>query len=398
MENTKMRIDILPNLFLKKDGTFDLEEALILSGKYAGICYDKEGFNHIDKEPIEKTMRRVEMTKNNGHHSVYGHISISFNMQNIPKILAMIINNEKEYNTSEKSLRYTPLVKTEGSIVTDKEIELYNKWIEIFSDRIKDKYGKQFNDSKIKKLAQENARYLVTVFMPTQMVYTTSLRQINYIASWFKDYIKNTNNGFDSKIALYMKDFVSELERLNILDEGLMRNEKHREISLFGDNLSDRQIYFGEVYSTLYKGSFAQMAQAQRHRTVNYQIERLRDKEYYVPEIIDYSYLKDAWLKDIESVSEVVPQGEMVLIHEMGTYDNFIKKCKERLCSSAQLEIMRQTKETLEQYRLNLIANHNSRLYKDICKYSYGAKCTFPDYECTEQCGFKEGINLTRKI
>ena len=33
--------------------------------------------------------------------------------------------------------------------------------------------------------------------------------------------------------------------------------------------------YYGNVYSTLYKGSFAQVAQAQRHRTIDYQIEML---------------------------------------------------------------------------------------------------------------------------
>ena len=131
MEETKIKVGILPNQYLKEDGTFDKDEAIKLSGKIAGICYDKEGFSHLENEPIERTMRRINMTINNGHHSVYDHINISFNLQNIPKILAMVLNNEHQYTTSEKSARYTPVERKEGSIITYDEERLYNKWINI---------------------------------------------------------------------------------------------------------------------------------------------------------------------------------------------------------------------------------------------------------------------------
>ena len=42
----------------------------------------------------------------------------------------MVINNEHEYNTSEKSARYTPIIiGDESSFVTSKEVELYNKCV-----------------------------------------------------------------------------------------------------------------------------------------------------------------------------------------------------------------------------------------------------------------------------
>ena len=72
-------------------------------------------------------------------------------------------------------------------------------------------------------------------------------------------------------------------------------------------------------------------------------------------------------------------------------------KRKERLCSGAQLEIMRQTRETLLKYR-SALEKSNHRLAKDIEKYSHGARCTFPDYNCPADCKFKEGKILTRKI
>ena len=397
----KIRIDILPNtIFLNEDGTYNQDNSIIFSGQVAGVCYDKEGFNHIKDESLEKTERRVNLTLNNGHHSVYDHNNISLNLQNVPKILAMIINNEKQYTTSEKSARYTPVIVEDDSKLTKAEEELYNKWLEILKIKIKDSYGNVFNDTKITKLAQENARYFVTVFMPTQMVYTTSFRQINYIASWMMKYIEETpsKDEFTRKLKEAMKEFVSELNRLNILEDRLLQNEKERGLSLFNENAHNRETHFGDVYSTLYKGSFAEYAQAQRHRTISYELEMLEDKEYFVPPIIeDDEKLVKEWLKDMQSVQNINPQGEKVLISERGNYEDFILKCKERLCSAAQLEIMRQTRDTLMEYKESL-EEKNHYLKDDIKKYTKGARCTFPDFKCPSDCNFKEGKTLTRKI
>lgn len=400
MEKSKIKVDILPNYFLNANGTFNKEEAIKLCGKIAGVCYDKEGFEHLENESEEKTMCRVNRTLDNGHHSVYDHIQINFNFKNLPKILAMVLNNEKQYTTSEKSARYTPIVIQEGSIITENEERLYNKWINIFKVKIKSEYGNIYNDSKIQKLAQENARYLVTVFMPTQMIYSTSLRQINYIASWMQKYIVNAdiNNSFEKKLAFSMKQLLEELNNLNVLDERLLKNEKHRSLSLFGKDLDKKEQYFGDVYSTLYKGSFAQFAQAHRHRTLDYQMEMLDEKEYFIPPIIsDDVVLVDEWISDMQIVKDVNPQGELVKISEMGKYENFILKCKERLCTAAQLEIMLQTKETLLKYK-KALEKSNSPLAKDIEKYSHGARCTFPDFDCSSDCKFVEGKRLNRKI
>lgn len=397
----KIRIDILPNLYLKEDGTFNTKEVLNLSGKIAGVCYDKEGFNHLINEPQEKTDRRIFMTLNNGHHSVYDHTYINFNIQNIPKILAMVLNNEKQYTTSEKSARYTKITPGEDSVITKEEVDLYNKWLELFESKIAKEYGNVLSSLKIKKLAQENARYLVTVFMPTQMIYTTSLRQINYMASWIASYIednKNNLNYFENKLSKAMGEFLKELERLNVLVPELMSNEKHRKLSLFGSNLEQISELFSNVYETTYMGSFASLAQAQRHRTLDYQMEMLDKKEYYVPPILENdSYLKDEWLEDINKVGWVIPQGELILISEMGKYEDFILKCKERLCSAAQVEIMHQTRDTLARYK-KYLEDHNNALASDIIKYSHGPRCTFPDYECPSDCKLGPFKKLDRRV
>ena len=211
-------------------------------------------------------------------------------------------------------------------------------------------------------------------------------------------YESYANDIFEVKLAHTMNEFINQLSDRNILVEGLMKNEKVRRLSLFGKNLDTKEEHFGDVYSTLYKGSFAQLAQAHRHRTLDYQMEMLDEKEYFVPPIIaDDQMLVDEWLGDMQIVRGVNPQGELVKISEVGKYEDFILKCKERLCSAAQLEIMLQTRETLLKYK-KALEDSNNPLAIDIEKYSHGARCTFPDYTCSSDCGFKEGKNLTRKI
>ena len=280
--------------------------------------------------------------------------------------------------------------------------------MEIYKDLFSKSYGYIYDEKKIRKLAQENARYLVTTFIPTQMVYTTSVRQLNYLASFMQDYELNLSHmkvmhplmefRFENLLADAMEEFRNELERLNLLDERLMNNEKSRKLSLFGKDIIHTKDIFDEIYQTTYKTSFACLAQAQRHRTINYQMERTENKEYFVPPILKSSEeLTSKWLYDMDSVKECIPQGELILVKESGTYENFILKCKERLCSAAQLEIMLKTRETLLKYRDALEANYHY-LAEDIEKYTKGARCTFPDFKCTEDCHFKEGKTLVRKI
>ena len=127
-------------------------------------------------------------------------------------------------------------------------------------------------------------------------------------------------------------------------------------------------------------------------------MEMLEEKEYYIPPIIsDDAALVEEWLNDMRTVKDVTPQGELVLISEMGTFDNFILKCKERLCSAAQLEIMHQTRDTLLKYKDELERKEHP-LKDNVKQYTLGARCTFKDFKCTSNCKFKEGIDLSRKI
>lgn len=373
------------------------EEFDLHSGHAAGICYMPHSFEDILSEPETKTQGRIAMTKNGGHHSVYDHPYINLYLEDIPKALAMVLNNENFYATSEKSARYTKMVLAED------EQKLYDKWCAIYSDLIRNKYQEKcpgfFSDSKIKKLAQENARYLISVFTPTSMAYSTTYSQLNKICGMMKKEISRENqNKFYKLLTPAMKDFVEAVEKLPYADEKLGTINKQRVLSLVKPSDYIVQEVFGNVYATSYKGSFAQFAQAHRHRTLNYDIQLLDKAEFYVPPIIrkDESLVKE-WMDDCEKQAKVFPQGMLININEYGKYDAFLLKMYERRCTCAQLEINEQTTATYRKYYESL-KNSNNPLAEEFAKYDKGARCTFPDFVCSNPCGFADGIKETREI
>ena len=354
------------------------DEAVDFSGKSAGICYLPDTVETLFAEAPEKTQRRANGNIKSGHHSVFGHPTYNLCLEGIPKILAMILNNEKIYNTSEKSARYTHMEPS------PQEKELYEKWIEIFKEQILTQYPK-FEDKRALKLAQENARYLISVFTPaTVMEYTVNFGQLNYIINWAKDYIKNAEeNVFSIKLKETFKEFLAAMPDLEI--EGLDSRNKNRNFSLFAKR-KNRNEEFGENYSVTYLASFAQLAQAQRHRTLSYEMTLLDEPKYYVPPIIAGTNLEQEWLKDISSLKEFFPQGMLVQVNERGTIENFVLKCMERLCGFSQLEIMQETKNIMNKY---LEATKDKpELYQYLLPYSRGARCTFPGWKCDSSCVF----------
>lgn len=376
------------------------EEFDKLGGLAAGVCYLPDTLEKLFGEDDEKTKRRVDLTKNGGHHSPYDHAYITLELIGIPKIIAMTINNENMYTTSEKSARYKVMKD-----VDENEKELYDKWMEIFKDEISKKYKESnpvyFNDKKITKLAQENARYLTSVFTPTTMLYTFSYRQLNVMYSLINKEIERIkleeNSPFYDKYSQSLQEFSNELAKLPYIDEKLF-DRKGRSLSLIDHRKTPIIKQYGDVYQISYKASFAQLAQAQRHRTLDYKF-RFCEEEYYVPPIIkDNKTLALAWCNDCKSLANLFPQGLLLEVIESGTIDNLILKAKERKCAAAQLEIDNQTTSSIMEIydELKKEKHPAAETLKPYAKKS--SRCTFGDYTCTEPCGFKEGITGERII
>lgn len=359
------------------------EEFSRIGGRMAGICYSEQPYYEI-----KDSASRIARVKNDRHHSVFDHEYMTIYLENVPKLFAMVLNNEKVFATSEKSARYT---KMQGT--TDTEVDLYLKWQKIFEQLIFDKYGneKYFNASRIEKLAQENARYFLSVYTPTSLAYTASFRQFSYLYAWLKQ-IEKTDSELLSPLTPTANAFCKFLEENHLIDETIASLAPSGGLSL--ETHENRTEYFGDVFMAGYVGSFAQYAQAQRHRSLDYQLKLLPEFGFYIPPIIKNTPLENEWLGDALRVQSVTPQGQLIQIYERGTPERFIMKLGERLCTAAQFEIANQTQETLKKY----IDNCDSESVKrELEKYSHGARCT-AGYQCKTPCAFGDGINLTREI
>lgn len=226
------------------------------------------------------------------------------------------------------------------------------------------------------------------------MEYTVNFGQLNYIINWAKDYIANNNNdAFSLKLKDVLKDFLKAMPDLEV--EGLNSKLKNRSFSLFAKRAT-RAEEFGENYCTTYIASFAELAQAQRHRTLSYEMKLLDTPQYYIPPIIRNTELEKTWIKDISSLKDFFPQEMLVQINERGTIENFVFKCTERLCGSAQLEIMEQTNNTLSKY-IEAV-KEKPELYNYLLPYSKGARCTFPGWKCNSPCIFGRKDAMKRII
>ena len=360
------------------------------AGINAGICYMPGSYEDLLSQPIETTLKRAESTKENGHHSVFEHIYVSLYLKNIPKLFAMLLNNEKTYVTSEKSARYTKM-QMQGN-----EEQIYNKWCGIFEKEIKKKYPNEsyLDERRIKKLAQENARYFLSVYTKTNMKYSVSYRQLNYLYHWLKEN-EQKGNFLTEQLQPEIDDFCEALENLGLIDDKLADDQKDRWFSLFTTNKGEK-LFGSKVYSTFYDGSFTQLAQAQRHRTLGYEMMYNSDDSFYIPQLLKHDdELVCDWLNDMQKVKNNIPQGKLITITEIGTPEALILKAKERLCTAAQLEVKNQTKATIQDY-INYCQNPDTvRLMK---RHNRGSRCTFPGYTCPQPCHFPAGVKGEREI
>ncbi|MDP3026737.1 MAG: FAD-dependent thymidylate synthase [Nanoarchaeota archaeon] len=357
-----------------------IPEFLKFSQTCARQCYSEKDFDELEKEPFN-TNNLIDRTLNSGHHSVHEHGHLTFYMKGIPKALAMVFNNEKQYVTSEKSARYTQMKD-----VKSEQKEKYDKWMTIFERRTREEYPESkyarlyvkddTGKTPAQKLAQENARYVTSVFTPTKMIHTVNLRQLNFLIYEFEDFIDKFKNGkdlFKSQLADSMIEFLGQVKSFKI--EGL-KNQTDRHLSFFGNPVEE---HFGDVYSTNYLMSLACLAQAHRHRTINYQVaEDIKlgaSHGFHVPKIIRNTGLGNEWISDLRYVAGYdFPQAQLISITERGIREDFRSKLILRLCGHAQHEIMERTLSVAKNYA-----------EKDIDKEWLKPKC-LQGMQCNSKC------------
>lgn len=128
-----LMIDRVANVFanrIPKQYNYDFNR--LIAGLMGATCYMPDTFEKLNLKPIENILGISTQVEDSGHHSTFGHSFLTLEISGIPKALAMVLNNEKEYNTSEKSARYTRMKDIEP-----RQNALYDKWVNIFEQEIK---------------------------------------------------------------------------------------------------------------------------------------------------------------------------------------------------------------------------------------------------------------------
>lgn len=385
------------------------KDPLLLAGKAAGICYSEDGFYGKCNQNIDKVMNRAK-TRGKIHQSIHDHYHINFYIE-MPKFLCMLLNSINVYNTSEKSARYT-LMEPE----TETEKDMYNKWQKISKEILTPYLNKYKTEDEIQKLAQENARYMISIWTQTAMMYTISYRNAillvdhllglaNIIGEYgWEEITENREYNFWRVLALESRDLAYKIcKSLNIEPDKLplkdIKNQGFRFLDNFYNSLHGKEESICDSYTLVYDMSFAGLAQAERHRTIRYSmcyIDSNLCRSFYIPFYLKGTMLEDEWTHDIEEVAKkTTPQGELVHITEQGIVEDFVLKSKERLCGRAQNEIRQVTKENMKKFakvatdkNLNNLSMYNRSLIKDTLDSSNEPKprCCFSDFNCQEPC------------
>lgn len=355
------------------------DEAIKISGKSAGMCYCNDDFFTklaVDNESAYSRFDRVAATH---HHSIADHAQVEVVIQGASKLLAMILNNQGCYNTSEKSGRYTTM---KGE--TEQEQKLYNKWHKIFFSKLKDAPG-VIDEKHADKLANENARYMLNIFSPiVNMCYTCSIARWTYLVQWMEEFISRWEmveygefhnmtlkddpyTFYCVKLAKEFEEFCYHIRQLGLYIPELL-NRKDQSIDIF-DNFEDimpipnsnkenpyntlwpvctNACGFDGVIVARFTASFASFAQLQRHRTSKFIMSvfdgegNFNFNDFYVPKLIRSMNLSNQWIDDLKSLHEVnvIPTATRMMCKMVTTYDKFELMMLERCCGRAQLETM----------------------------------------------------------
>lgn len=444
-----INIQLAPNGFVK-NGLYDQKKALYEAGVRAAVCVAKSNEDSlVTTEDIRNNnseanlIRRGMSTILQAHTTPSEQESVGLEITGISRRLCLILNNEKEYAADELSLRYTKAKESEYN--TGTEIEMYHKWLKIFTDVLTKDYWNYFRSQTktdngamkiIREKAQENARNFLGLATRTSITYTVPFAQINKIAYMMERVINKPLDTFESSCVPEMQEFLAALKAKKVLLTKndiyeMVTNDKNleEEIKLRGKNIpyltyqGDNSLFFQNTkdvdlsifakrnkWSTIdytsevttsnisYNNyqSLACLAQNQRHRTIDLEMkmpELDEEVDFTIPMFLNnYPNLVNAYLKDISRLIDIYPLGMKVKVNMNATYANlFNYVSKERCCYRAQTEIANMYTLEIIPYIYNELlrkADNNTDLYTKA--YYYQKAYEIKKYLHKYRCGFAD--------
>ena len=444
-----INIQLAPNGFVK-NGLYDQKKALYEAGVRAAVCVAKSNEDSlVTTEDIRNNnseanlIRRGMSTILQAHTTPSEQESVGLEITGISRRLCLILNNEKEYAADELSLRYTQAKESEYN--TGTEIEMYHKWLKIFTDVLTKDYWNYFRSQTktdngamkiIREKAQENARNFLGLATRTSITYTVPFAQINKIAYMMERIINKPLDTFESSCVPEMQEFLAALKAKKVLLTKndiyeMVTNDKdlEEEMKLRGKNIpyltyqGDNSLFFQNTkdvdlsifakrnkWSTIdypsevttsnisYNNyqSIACLAQNQRHRTIDLEMkmpELDEEVDFTIPMFLNnYPNLVNAYLKDISRLIDIYPLGMKVKVNMNATYANlFNYVSKERCCYRAQTEIANMYTLEIIPYIYNELlrkADNNTDLYTKA--YYYQKAYEIKKYLHKYRCGFAD--------
>lgn len=261
--------------------------------------------------------------------------------ENIPKILAMLLNKEGVLSIPN------PAEKTDQ--LTGEDRFVYTEWLHTFRHLFKRNH-QTMESAEIEFLARKNAEYLLSVFTPITVVCSISTKQLGHIVGYFKSFTDEGYKGdFYAALRKHMLLFLKKIEHLDI--NGLICDNKIVE-PLINNNEFGHNECFSEVFSTTYLGSYAQLYELQSLNSgLSYTSCSTVLPEFYTPQILFHDKeLVMNWLWEMKRSSVICPQGKCIMISERGTYENFILKANRCFTQASLPEASIQTNKTLQIY------------------------------------------------
>lgn len=324
------------------------------SGKMVGLTNTPDNLKTLMFEDNAKAQRRSESAKIENNREYFNHESFTLYFEGLPKIISIIIDSGKTWVKSEKASRFN-----ESYFSKDEEL-IYNKWIDLFKNKISKLYkdkGEVCTDKMLENMSVEYAVYLKSVFSPVTCAYTVTYGEFNRLIGVIENYIGiEKTNDFENKLSAALIEFVLKLKTLPYYDKSLAKVKDN--IWLFTSNNIEE--YYGDVYATSYKCSYECLSQLLQYKDIDTKASML-ENEYYIPSIIaDNKDLSELWVSDIMTLGNY-PMASMLSINEMGTLDNFMHKLSDSVDNSIATEVGDAINETYKKYEYSLRLKMHAR-------------------------------------
>lgn len=162
----------------------EIDHAKQKIAKAAKLCYSAttipELFERIEKQDVEDFIKKITAI---GHHSVLEHVTFSFAVEGISRVLTHQLVRHRLANYSQQSQRYVRLDKTFEVITPDsiKNIGVENISLAMKYDELMNQIHRLYNEYLDYGIPAEDARYVLPNATETKVVLTMNVRVLLHV-------------------------------------------------------------------------------------------------------------------------------------------------------------------------------------------------------------------------